>query len=245
LGTLVTLLVGPAMSVAWGWRSVWWLGAGVALLALALVWLLIRTPPRVTEETAVEQTPPMRQALANRDIWLLALAFACFNLALVSMMTYYPTYLATQRGYSLANASLVLSTVMFVILVASPLVGILLDKFGAHKAIMIGGFGVLMVMMLFPFTLSGGAITVWMVLLGLIGGSLPVACFSAVPGIMRKPQLAGIGMAVMMIGQNVGQLIGAPLFGALAESAGWAAAGYGMIPALTLGLAASWLVKTR
>ena len=145
----------------------------------------------------------------------------------------------------MASASLALSTVMFVVLIASPIVGILLDKLGARKPVMLVAFVVVMVMMLFPFNISGGMITAWMILLGLVGGSLPVACFSAVPEIMRKPQLAGIGMAVLMVGQNVGQLVGAPLFGALAESAGWATAGYGMIPALVVGLAASWLIKIR
>ena len=246
VGTMIILLVGPAMSAAWGWQSIWWLGAGVALLALVLVWFFLRTPPSPPEDAAaVEQVPPLRQALANRNIWLLALAFACFNMALVSLMTYYPTYLATERGFSMASASLALSTVMFVVLIASPIVGILLDKLGARKPVMLVAFVVVMVMMLFPFNISGGMITVWMILLGLVGGSLPVACFSAVPEIMRKPQLAGIGMAVLMVGQNVGQLVGAPLFGALAESAGWATAGYGMIPALVVGLAASWLIKIR
>lgn len=62
---------------------------------------------------------------------------------------------------------------------------------------------------------------------------------------MSKPQLAGLGMAVVSFGQNLGMFLGPMLFGALVENSGWAAAGYWMIPILLLGFVAGWLVKVR
>ena len=53
--------------------------------------------------------PGIGKALANRDIWLLALMFACFSLALVSIGTYYPTYLSEVRGYPLGQAAFISS----------------------------------------------------------------------------------------------------------------------------------------
>ena len=76
VGTMIILLVGPAMSaalglaihlVARGRRRPVGPGPGVAFYA--------HTAQHNRRRAAVEQVPPLRQALANRNIWLLALGF--------------------------------------------------------------------------------------------------------------------------------------------------------------------------
>jgi MFS family permease len=62
---------------------------------------------------------------------------------------------------------------------------------------------------------------------------------------MKKPELVGMGMAVVALGQNLGMFIGPVIFGAVVASSGWAAAGYVMIPVLLLGLVSGLLVKVR
>jgi len=81
--------------------------------------------------------------------------------------------------------------------------------------------------------------------LGIIAGPVPTAIFAAVPEVMGRPQLAGIGMAVMALGQNLGMFIEPVLFGKLVEMTGWAGAGYILIPICLLGVVAGWLVKVR
>jgi MFS family permease len=100
-------------------------------------------------------------------------------------------------------------------------------------------------MMLFPFKITGWLIPAWMVLFGAVVGAIPTATFAAAPEVMGRPQLAGYGMAVIMLGQNLGMFLGPVIVGSLIENAGWAAAGYAMIPVLLLGLASGWLVKVR
>lgn len=248
-GTVLSALIAPALSAAFGWQSVWWFGAAFALVAFLAIWSFMRMPPAAP---AGEKAAPgsgavagLMKALANRDIWLLALAFACFNMALMSLTAYYPTYLASERGYSTAGASTSLIMVTGGSLVSSLVAGALLDKVASRKLLIIAPFLIIAGMMLLPFSLSNDLIPVWMVALGLMGGTLAVATFSTVPVIMAKPELAGIGMAVMVIGQNVGQFIGTPLFGALVEQSGWAMAAIWMIPVLVLGAAATWLVKLK
>jgi MFS family permease len=62
---------------------------------------------------------------------------------------------------------------------------------------------------------------------------------------MGRPQLAGIGLAVLALGQNLGMFIGPVLFGQLVEMAGWANAGYCLIPICLLGAVAGWLAQVR
>jgi MFS family permease len=99
--------------------------------------------------------------------------------------------------------------------------------------------------MLFPFSLNGWQIPASMVLVGILAGFIPTATFSAVPEVMGKAQLAGIGMGVIMLGQNFGQLLGPVIFGKLVETIGWANAGYWMIPVAAVGVLAAWLTRMR
>jgi MFS family permease len=62
---------------------------------------------------------------------------------------------------------------------------------------------------------------------------------------MGKPQLAGLGMAVVLVGQNIGQLVGPIFFGRLVQGLGWSMAGYLIIPVCLLGFASGWMVKIR
>jgi MFS family permease len=62
---------------------------------------------------------------------------------------------------------------------------------------------------------------------------------------MGNPQLAGIGLAIVALGQNLGMVIGPILFGRFVESMGWTTAGYWLIPVCILGFVAAWMVKVR
>jgi MFS family permease len=131
------------------------------------------------------------------------------------------------------------------VLFSAPLGGLLSDKIGSRKALFTWPFIVVAIMMLFPFVITGGLIPLWMILMGVIAGVIPTATFAAAPEIMGKPALAGMGMAVVALGQNLGMFIGPVIFGSVVDSSGWVIAGYCMIPALILGLIAGWRVKVR
>ena len=62
---------------------------------------------------------------------------------------------------------------------------------------------------------------------------------------MSKPQLAGIGMAVLMVGQNLGMFVGPAAFGILVEAMGWITVRYLLIPVAVVGIIAGWLVRVR
>ena len=251
LGSVLMLVLAPALSAASGWQSVWWFGAGFALLAFVLVLFWMRTPPPAPTTTEASGDPPppvtgdLRTALSNRSIWLLGATFGCFNWVLIAMSTYLPTFLAEARGYTMAGASFTASLTMITVLVSAPLAGVLSDRIGSRKALFTWPFLAVAVMMAFPFTVTGTLIPTWMLLMGIVAGLIPTATFAAAPEIMGRPELAGMGMAVVAFGQNLGMFIGPAVFGALAQSSGYPVAGYAMIPVLLLGLLCGWLVKVR
>ncbi len=246
VGTVVMYALAPALAAAFGWQSVWWLGTGFALLMMVLYALLVRRPPAASlAASPADKEINLRQALANRDIWLLALEFACFNMALVSLGSYYPTFLNEVRGFPLGQASLVASLSSFVVLGSSPLAGWLSDRIGSRRLVFGLPFLGLAALMLFPFTVTGAGIYAVMIIQGLLCGGIATATFAAAPEVMRKPHLAGLGLSAVLVGQNLGQLIGPALFGLVVKNVSWAAAGYLMVPVCLLGFVAAWRVRVR
>lgn len=246
VGTVVMYILAPILAASRGLPSVWWFGAGFALVMLVLYAAFIRRPPaQQPGEASPAESLDLRRALANRNIWLLALEFACFNLALVSLGTYYPTFLNEARGYVLGQAAFVASIGTMVVLVSAPLAGWFSDRIGSRRLVFSLPFLALAVLLIFPFRVTGWAIIAVAIVQGFIAGAIPTATFAAAPEVMRKPQWAGLGLAVILIGQNLGQLIGPVVFGGLVNSLGWAAAGNLLIGVCLVGFASAWMVKVR
>lgn len=246
VGSVSMYVLAPVIGAVAGWQAVWWFAAGFALLAMILYGLLMRLPPWLADAGHGTSTaPPLNKVLANKAIWLLGLEFGCFNLVFISLATFYPTYLSEVRGYSLAQASLIASLSTPVILVSAPLAGWVSDRIGSRRLLFSIPFIFIAILMLFPFRLVGWQIFVFMAALGLVSGSVPTATFAAAPEIVGRPDLAGLGLAVVMVGQNLGMFVGPILFGNLVEGLGWAVAGYWLIPVCMLGFLAAWRVKVR
>jgi MFS family permease len=247
LGSLLIYAAAPPLEAAAGWQSVWWLAAGVTGAALLVYALLFRLPPGTSTVSLVENSGnKLRSALNQRGIWLLALAFGCFNFAIIGVIaTYYPTYLKAVQGYDLTAASLITSIKMVVVITTAPLVGWLVDRIGSPRRIILYSFIALAGFMALPFSISGWMILASMVLLGILAGAIPTCTFTSVPELVGKAAPAGIGMGVIMVGQNMGQLLGPLVFGRLVETIGWTMAGICTIPVLIIGFMAVKSIKMK
>jgi MFS family permease len=252
VGSVAMYLLAPTLATTIGWPSVWWLAAAYTLLVMLAYGLLMRLP---TAGEMPGRVPPaehgtqaggdLRLALANRNIWLLGLEFACFNLVFIALATFFPTFLSEVHGYPLAEAAWITSVPTFLVLFSAPLAGWLSDRIGSRRLVFSLPFLGIAVLMLLPFRVTGWQIYALMATLGLVAGANPTATFAAAPEVMQKPQWAGMGLGVIMLGQNLGILIGPVLFGSLVRSLSWVVAGYALIPVCLLGFVCAWLVKVR
>jgi len=245
VGNLVMLVLAPALATAYGWQSVWWLGAGISLFVLLLYGWLMRAPVAAGEEVGLDEDINLFRALANRDIWLLSLAFFSFNFVFMPLAAFYPTFLSELRGYSLSQASLIASLSLAVVLISAPLAGWVSDRIGSRRLVFTAPFLVIAAMMLFPFRVEGWQIYLFLFLLGLVAGAVPTATFAAAPEVMGTARLAGLGLAVVMLGQNLGMFVAPFLFGEMVEAIGWTPAANWLVPVALLGAVAGWLVRVR
>jgi MFS family permease len=246
IGILIIYNLSPLMVSTLGWQSIWWVGAGFALMMMLVVgWLVTRPPQQAPAGEQSQTKPKMTQVLANRNIWLLALEFACLNFTMTALGTYYPTFLNEARGYPLAQAAFVASVATLVVLFSSPTAGWLSDRTGSRRLVLALPFLGLAVLLIFPFHATGGQIIALMLIQGLLLGAIPTATFAAAPEVMIKPEWAGLGLAVVLLGQYVGQLLGPIFFSEMVGKQGWATAGYLLIPFCLIGFFSSWMVKIR
>lgn len=247
VGSVFMYNLAPALGLGYGWQSVWWGGAAFALVALLLFGAFLRMPSGSSgdQDTANTVWIDLRQALANKQIWLLSFTFGCFTLVLLALSTFLPAFLSVERGYTLAAASFTVSLIMIVTIGSCPLAGWISDRIGSRKLIIVIPFGVIALLLILPFNVTGWLISLCMALFGISAGAIPTAIFASVPEVMRKPQLIGFGMGVVAFGQQLGMFLGPVLFGQVVEATTWTTASYLLIPVAIAGTAAALKVKMR
>lgn len=253
IGNIAALNLAPPLAAASGWRSVWWAGAVIAALAFLLFLALFRLPrpgevgitPLADSVPTPEVPAGVAAVLRNTSNWLICASFMIFNLVVMTISTFYPDYLNTERSYSLAGASLATSLIMVAATFSGPLGGFISDRLGKRKVLIVYPFILTGLFFLFPFTVTGWMIPVLLIVFGLVAGPIAPVTLAAVPEIMPSPRLVGIGLGVVILGQNVGMLIGPTLFGFLVERTGWVMAGYLMLPICALAVVCTWLAKIR
>ena len=252
VGTVAMLVIAPALvsgsAADAGWRMVWWLGAAYALATTLLYLAVVRPAPSSPARTGNPEGAPSvgtGQVLRNRNIWLLAAAFAAFNAAAIGMGTYLPTFLAARHGLALGPAAWIASITSLITVFSAPAGGILSDRLGSRRKPYLAGFAAAIVLLPLTGFVGLTGLIVFVVLSGLVLGVIPTNIFAGAVEAAGDPRQGGAAMAVIMVGQNAGMLLGPVIFGALAESAGWPAAFVSLAAMAALGLLAGWLAKVR
>jgi MFS family permease len=260
IGNVATLIFAPSLAVTHGWQAVWWVGAGFSALAFILFAILFRLPrkeemfeaPAPASATA-EKPPSLLKGMANGSFWMISISFGCYNLVVMALCSFLPTFLQVERGYSLTfekgvlmNASFVTAFIMLASIFSGPGGGRISDRLGKRKMMVLIPYILMTLTFVLPFTVTGWMIPAYMIVFGIVGGPLAPVLLASVPEVAAKPQLIGIGMSVAALGQNIGMYIGPSLFIRIQEAThSWAAAGYWMIPVCILGILATCFIKVR
>lgn len=248
-GVIVMMNASPLVTPAGEWMQTWQLGTWIAMAALALFYLLYRKPPQhhTTSET---NGPSMKamfgEALRIRDVWLISIALFCFNIMVLAMGTFFPTFLVKAHGLGMKQADFYASLPNMVMLLSCPLGGWIADKTGARKAIFSSCLALIGIWWLVIFHTPVAAIPLLMGVFGLLAGPIITTIITAMPDAVKRPELLGFGMALLMFWHHLGECIGPLYFGEILDMTGsWPTAGAYMIPICLLGGLAGWLMKVR
>jgi predicted MFS family arabinose efflux permease len=240
-GSTVMFVLAPLLTFHWGWRTVWQFGWWYTIVVGLLFYLLVK--PRTGRPSEEERSESCRnltirsmsRIMRNRNLWLISLLFCCFNFVVVSFLTWGPTFLQSVRHASIIGASHIIGLTSIMSMVNAQMAGFLLDKTGARKVIC--ALPLLVMAFLFPANtiVSGNVFLALVVAIGFFGGFIPTSVFSSAADVVGDERLAGMGMAVIQIGQNTGMLLGPLVFGLLIESSGWQVAFWVLAPISILG----------
>jgi MFS family permease len=252
LGSTLMFLLAPALAGRWNWPGVWWFGCiyavGVGFLYLPFIKPDRSQPskPEGKELPSELPTQGLARVLSNRDLWLTSLLFGCFNFVFIAFVTWAPTFLQQVRGITLARAAFSVSLTTILTIIACPTSGWISDRIGTRKWVAV--IPMALIAPLFPLCFSAGetGFLVLAILVGFIGGFVPTGVFSGAVETVGDERLSGMAMAVILIGQNAGMLLGPLVMGWVIEfGGGWQTAFWVLAPVSILGAAAGWLSRIR
>ncbi|KAI1119722.1 putative MFS monocarboxylate transporter [Nemania abortiva] len=191
---------------------------------------------------AVPQAPPPGYNAVRSWLAVTGASFALFcTVGLLNAFGVYQEYYATGllKQYNDSDISWIGSVAIFLLYIGSPICGILVDKFGPTKLLVVGSLGVLIAM--FLSSLASQYYQLFLSQSVLLGASMSLLFTPSVAVVLRRmPHRRGLALGIAIGGSSIGGIIW-PIF--LQEllytdgvSFGWTqrAVGFFMIPLLAI-----------
>lgn len=214
LGSTIAAVVTPTVFETLGFSGLWILFAAIAACVAVLVSVAIRVPQEaqgqdfvVSESDGSLAEKPRYREMLTRDIVLFFVGFAIFNICLLAILSFVPTILQMQ-GFDPTLSGLISTAPMLLSVISSPLFGVISDKIGRCKPLLVAAMLVMGPCTLALYTQTGALLWVAVVVMGLVGMGGVGMFLSGYMKLLPRPELASIGMGVMILVQGLGQFLG-------------------------------------
>ena len=225
--TALALLLGPLCIAAAGWRAWWWWLAGISL-AMAL-WL-VRAVPRAPERGATLALPTqwparLRQTLAARGPWLVAMTFAVYSGQWLAVIGFLPV-IAAQAGLSGAATGGLTALAAAVNIAGNVASGRLLQRGFAAPLLLNIGFSVMGLAAIAAFAGEPGAAAppalryLAVLLFSMVGGLIPATLFALAVRLAPSENTLSTTVGWVQQWSAFGQFAGPPLVAWVASQVG-------------------------
>ncbi len=224
-GIAIALFSGSLLD---GWRG-FWLG-NAALAALLALLLLLGVPRSVGGSAAPVSWHSMARDAADTAKAgapaLIAASFVIYSLQFFALFSFLPVLLIERMGVDMAAAGS-LSAVACCVNVAGNLVAGVLLKRGVARwllaAVASASMGLSAIGIFLPVLGAVPAFLLCLVFSG-AGGLLPATLIGTSPIVAPSARLVPMSMGLLMLGSNLGQMIGPLIVGGAVDLLGWPAA---------------------
>ncbi len=222
LGSLAANFIAVTAGNAWSWRTLWI--AGVVLALVLTLWTRVLARRNVVrfDQTRAAATARL-DSQQRRAAFCMALCFCLWSTQLLAYLTWLPEFLVAARGLSFNQAILGYSVPVTIVAIFC-LVAIPILRAGVPVTVLLPITLVIQAVVWFTSPLTGELLAAFLVL-GLYGmaAGLTPSCLFALPATVFG--LAGAGpreTSILMMGRNVGSLLGPILLAALVNlTGGW------------------------
>lgn len=236
IGIALSMLLGPLLG---SWQALWLFDAALALAMALSIGLRV---PAATGASPGDAAQDTRRVLRSRPTWLLALAFAVYNLQFFAMMSFLPSFLMQRVGLSMAQAGTASAVIMLANAAGNVFGGFCLQRGLGSAPLMTLGFllgGVLGLLAFLPAT-PAAAVLLLCVAFSVVAGVLPTTFLASTSRSAPAPHLAPMSMGLVMQGNYVGQVVSPLQTGALFAVFGWISIGAQIGVAALAGIALAW-----
>jgi len=244
VGTLVAMPLSAWIAATWGWRTIFYLYAGIGLVWVMLWAAWAPRSPAHDAAAAPHESVPWRAFLRERAVWALLLTTFVTNWTAWFMYSWLPTYFVQAHGFSLKESGFVSAIPNLAMIVAGLASGWVADRLIAtgmpvtrvrHLVLGSGFAGAMAFLLLIPTTATrAGAVAC-------LSGAL--ACFALgastvlVNSLDLAPRHAGVLVGLQGTAGNVAGMVSPVLGGAIvARTGSWNLNFYVIAALLGLGL---------
>lgn len=215
LGSVIGGVATASVFGAFGFAGTWIFYGVIPIILAFLVFFVVRlkNAPAPAEEAVAEEKVRYAE-LFKPNTLLFFVGFLCYNMTLLSVLAFSPTWLQSQ-GMDTTLSGFVSTLPMLLAVVSSTTFGILSDKIGRCKPLYIIASLAMGPCAFLLLTSTGVGVWAGAIIMGLIGLGGPVMCLTSYIDVLGKPQLMSIGMGFLMLVQSLGQFLGSfvpPMF---------------------------------
>lgn len=226
-GIAIALFSGSLLD---GWRGFWLANATLAaLLAVLLLLGVSRSATATASAAPVSWHSMARDAAATAKAGapaLIAASFVIYSLQFFALFSFLPVLLIERMGVGMAAAGS-LSALACCVNVAGNLAAGVLLKRGVARWLLAAVASALMGLSAIGIFLPVlGALPAFLLCLAFsgAGGLLPATLIGTSPIVSPSARLVPMSMGLLMLGSNLGQMIGPVIVGGAVDSMGWPAA---------------------
>jgi len=207
-------LLSPAQLEDWGWRIPFGIGTLLALSAVYLRRSMVETESFTHEKVAVQNRGTFKELIKYRKEMLIIIGFTMgLTVTYYTLTTYMQKFLVNTSGFSKNDSTLITSIALLVFMLFQPFAGMLGDKFGLKRMMIING--VLSILTTFPIMLLiGSTHNVITALLLMIAALLIISLNTSISAII-KAKLFPVN--IRSLGVSLPYAIAVAVFGGTAE----------------------------
>lgn len=224
LGGVLAASAAPMLALAYGWRAVYTGGAFIAFVGALLLFIAYYDPPRLDQSNT---TAPRSLHDLSRDpqLWWISLIFNCQLLAQTSATTYFVLFLHEALEMPVVGAATLFAVINGVAMIGRIGWGLLSDRSfrGQRKPVLLIIVLLTVCSSLIASLLSPHSSVVFAVGLAVLLGAATFSWTGVLGTLIIETvgrESAGSAISLVQVFATPASLLGPPLFGLLADSAG-------------------------
>jgi MHS family alpha-ketoglutarate permease-like MFS transporter len=198
----------------WGWRIPFAIGAVLALSAIYLRRNLLETTSFTQEKVSQQQRGTLKELLKyKREIGTIIGFTIGLTVSFYTFTAYLQKFLVNTAGFTKSDSTLITLLALLVFMVAQPLAGLLGDKIGRKRLMII--YGVLASITTIPIlTLLGSTHQIWLAALLMIAALLILSLSTSISAIVKAELFP---VQIRSLGVSFPYALAVAVFGGTAE----------------------------